>query len=311
MSQQSIPTVLQRQDRLDPADAAPVQSNAARAMAASRETPASTGPAPLGDAVEGAEPDSVAILICLLGSFRVLQGGRPVVIRGGGKVEALLRVLALQRDGGIPRETVLGILWPNSDLDLASQSLNSLIYTLHKTVRDALGNHPPIRCSDGYCRLNAEAGVSSDVFQFETLADLGDKHRRANSPDQATACYLRAVQLYQGDLSATESDVQFVIRREGLRSRYLTLLAHVADYSFARADYPAGLEYAFRMLNSDPCREDAYRLAMRCHARLGERAQALRDYRLCQTVLRTEFDAEPEPATFALFERIRLDPGNI
>ena len=76
-------------------------------------------------------------------------------------------------------------------------------------------------------------------------------------------------------------------------------------------DYTGCLSHARRLLANDPCREDAYRLMMRCYVRLGERAQALRQYRLCQTILRTEFDAVPEPATTALFDQIRLDPGSI
>ncbi len=56
-----------------------------------------------------------------------------------------------------------------------------------------------------------------------------------------------------------------------------------------------------------PCREDAYRMLMRCYIRRGERAAALNLYRRCVDILRAEFDAVPEPTTTALFEQIRLD----
>ncbi|NTU64270.1 MAG: alpha/beta hydrolase, partial [Chloroflexi bacterium] len=69
--------------------------------------------------------------------------------------------------------------------------------------------------------------------------------------------------------------------------------------------------YASRLLTVDPCREDAHRLAMRCYARRGERAQALRQYQVCETVLRSEFDAVPEPATRQLFDQIRLSPASV
>ena len=61
----------------------------------------------------------------------------------------------------------------------------------------------------------------------------------------------------------------------------------------------------------DPCREDGYRLAMRAYVRRGERAQALRQYRLCEHVLRREFDTAPEPLTTELFERIRASPAGV
>jgi hypothetical protein len=47
---------------------------------------------------------------------------------------------------------------------------------------------------------------------------------------------------------------------------------------------------------------------MRCYVRLGERARALRQYRICCESLDAEFEAPPEPLTEALFNRIRLDP---
>jgi hypothetical protein len=50
---------------------------------------------------------------------------------------------------------------------------------------------------------------------------------------------------------------------------------------------------------------------MRCCVRSGERAQALRQYRLCVDILRSEFDALPEPATVALFDQVRRDPGSV
>jgi DNA-binding SARP family transcriptional activator len=71
------------------------------------------------------------------------------------------------------------------------------------------------------------------------------------------------------------------------------------------------LLHALDLLRHDPCREDAHRMAMRCYVRQGERAQALRQYRLCREVLAIEFEAAPEPATESLYELVRLDPARI
>jgi hypothetical protein len=50
---------------------------------------------------------------------------------------------------------------------------------------------------------------------------------------------------------------------------------------------------------------------MRCHVRRGERAQAMRQYRICCSILQDEFDALPEPATQLLYQQIRLDPASL
>jgi DNA-binding SARP family transcriptional activator len=91
----------------------------------------------------------------------------------------------------------------------------------------------------------------------------------------------------------------------------MELLARLGDYHFAQGDPSTTLSHALQVLKADPCREDAHRLAMRCYVRLGQRAQALRQYRVCQTAVRGEFDTEPEPVTTLLFEQVRVDPQSV
>src|SRR5437660_6868071 len=56
-------------------------------------------------------------------------------------------------------------------------------------------------------------------------------------------------------------------------------------------------EYASLDLKHDARREDGHRTLMSCYARLGQRAQAMRQHLLCQRLLRETFHAVPEPAT--------------
>ena len=259
-----------------------------------------------GEAVEAGWP----ILVCVLGSFQVTRRGTPVALRGGGKTEALLCKLALHPEGTLPRDALLAALWPDRDPALAGQSLNSLVYGLHRLLGEAIGGAAVVLHANGGYRLNREAGVGTDLACFDALAAAGDQYERAGDPAAAAAARCRAVRLYRGDLSAG-TDVHAVVERERLLALYLTMLTRLADYHFGEGAYAACLDYALRLLASDPCREDAHRLVMRCYVRRGERGQALRQYRLCQDVLRAEFDALPEPATTTLFDQVRLDPDSI
>ena len=248
------------------------------------------------------------IMVCLLGDFRVLRGGQPVAMHSG-KAEALLCLLALQQQGWVSRDVLLEALWPNSPFTLASQSLNTLIYTLRKLLADAINGDPPILHREGIYRLNAEAGVGVDVTCFDNLVSAGNQ-RLATEVPLAAAFFIEAVHLYRGDLYAC-TDTNATLERERLRSRFLTVLAHLGDYFFSIQDYGRCLHYAERLLQYDACREDAHRLVMRCYVRRGERAQALRQYRLCQNILRAEYDAAPEPRTTALYDQVRLDPDSV
>jgi DNA-binding SARP family transcriptional activator len=250
------------------------------------------------------------IVICVLGSFRLLKAGVVIEVRGGGKAEFLLSRLALRVNEGVRRETLLSGLWPDREPVLAGQSLNSLLYSLHRLLGDEIGGAAPVLQSSGYCRLNSEAGIAVDLAYFERFTDEGNGHARAGDAAEASLAYRQAVNCYRGDLCGS-GDIGDLIERERCRSMYLTVLAWLADDSFCSGDYGECLESALRLLAQDPCREDAHRLVMRCHVRRGERAQALRQYRVCEEILHTEFEAVPEPVTVALFEQVRLNPAAV
>jgi DNA-binding SARP family transcriptional activator len=256
------------------------------------------------------EPAQWPVLICQLGGYQLLKDGHPVALKSGGKAELLLTLLVLEEGLPLTRDLVLERLWPDTELQLAAQSLHSLIYSLQKQLSDALHGEPPIVYSEGRYQVNEPVGVGSDIWLFESLTEAAQRHARQNDIDHAVELCRRAIDLYRGDLVASDG-MRAIIEREQLRARYLTMLARLAGHYFGRANYAACLNVVQRVLASDPCREDAHRLVMLCHLRLGERAQALRQYRLCQEMLRAEFDAEPEQETTQLFDRIRLNPSGI
>ena len=250
------------------------------------------------------------VLVCMLGRFRILKFGAPVSLRPGGKVEQLFGLLALQPREGVARDEVLGALWPTSDLPLAGQSLNTLVYWLHRTLGDGLAGHAPVRRVDGRYRLNTDDGLRVDIMEFDAAVDVGDRQGRDGDHLAAIASYDGAVALYAGDL-VTATDVRHLLERERLRARYLAVRARLADHEFSMGDFDGALENALALLASDPCREDAHRMAMRCYVRVGQRAQALRQYAICRDVLALEFSATTEPATDELFDLVRTAPDRV
>jgi DNA-binding SARP family transcriptional activator len=254
--------------------------------------------------------DRAGIQVCLLGSFRILKGDQPVSVRPGGKVEKLVGTLAFHGGSGIGRDELLGLVWPESDYELAGQSLNTLVHSLARSLSDALSGNPPVlRRAGRYC-LNTDQGVEIDVRQFDAAVDAGDRRSRTGDLDGANHAYRHAVDLYAGDL-AIGSGIQHLIERERLRARFLSVYAHLADLAFAASDYERTLVSALQLLAYDPFREDAHRMAMRCYVRIGQRAQALRQYRTCREVLALEFEARPEESTEELYRLVRTDPGRV
>jgi DNA-binding SARP family transcriptional activator len=257
-------------------------------------------------------PDSwPAVYICLFGHFRVFCSGAVVPLRPAGKMERLLCALALRSQQSAAREVLLEELWPGCDHGRASQSLNTLVHDLRRLFVAALASRSPVmRTDDGY-GLNVQAGVAVDIVRFDRLAAAAAEHFRLGDPAAAINQYEQAVALYEGDLYVGGGELRTLVERERLRALYLAMLARLADYSFEAGTYTTALGYAQRLLQCDPCREDGHRAVMRCFARLGQRAQAMQQYRLCREVLRQEFEATPEPATENLFTQLRLHPDAV
>ncbi len=262
------------------------------------------------EAGETANLASWPVFICLLGGFQVLKAGHPLVLRNADKTRLLLSSLALQDHFRLSREILMQTLWPNAQAALAGHSLNSLVYNLRRLLGDAIGGAMPVLYADGYYHLNVEAGIGIDIAWFDTLVQEGHRHEWAGQQGAMVYVYEQAIHLYRGDLCSVP-DSQSLVMCEALRAQYLTLLAKLADHYFDEHDYTNCLSYAWRLLSEDPCREDAHRLMMRCYIRQGQRAQALHQYRLCESILRTEFDAEPEPVTRELYQQIRLHPNSV
>jgi DNA-binding SARP family transcriptional activator len=267
------------------------------------QLPSPAGPRPWESISATAEP-IVPIQVCLLGAFRLVRDGRSLDRLITGKLLTLLSALAVRRAGGATREVLLEILWPEQDTNQASVSLHNLISSLRRRLRADQEAPAPIVYDNGCYAVNAAAGISTDIVQFDALVAAGSMATSSGLNGEAIQQYTKAVALYRGDLMAG-TDVTAIIERERLRASFLSILAWLADTAYQAGAHEEALVHAHRLLASDPCREDAHRVVMRAHVQRGERTQALRQYRLCEQVLHSEFDIAPEALTTALFERIR------
>jgi DNA-binding SARP family transcriptional activator len=253
---------------------------------------------------------SPTVRICLLGRFEILKYGTPIPMRPGGKVEQLVGILAMHRRGGMRREALIEVVWPDSDSDLAGNSLNSLAHWLKQQLCDALDGSSPVRHSGGRYSLALGGDLSLDIVEFERLVELGRRCTSAGDFDAAVRAYDEALELYAGDLTSG-SDILFLLERERLRGHYLSIMASLAEHCYERGDYQQSLRHALALLYADPCREDAHRMVMCSYVRNGQRAQALRHFEICRNILGREFDAVPELATVTLFEAIRTHPDSV
>src|SRR5205085_1616592 len=115
----------------------------------------------------------------------------------------------------------------------------------------------------------------------------------------------RAVALYRGPLLEECAEEWVFQERQTREQAYLQALEALAAGALA-ADDPAEAERCLRRVVAvDPLRESTQRALMQVLAAGGNYAAALLVYRELRARLHRDLNAEPDPQTRALFQRLR------
>jgi ATP/maltotriose-dependent transcriptional regulator MalT/DNA-binding SARP family transcriptional activator len=233
-------------------------------------------------------------------SFLGLDGGL-VLVRGEpaahweSAVSREMAFLLATNPRGLRRDTIIEMLWPDSEPDKGNSLFHSTLYR----VRRALGQDVVVRISGRYL-LNPDLHIYSDAVLFEDLAKLA----LAPSGD-ATAARAQALAIYHEPyLASCELDWCYQVR-ERLRRLLIDLLSSEAHQAVGEGDYRRAEAAYQRLLDVDDLDEHAYRGIMWARGMRGEEAAATRVYMQCRKVLRRELGIDPEPTTKQLWEAIR------
>lgn len=242
------------------------------------------------------DPQSWMIEFKVLGSLSLTnhdgQEATSLLVRS--KQVALLAYLAARQPRGWQqRNSLLALLWPESDDKRARFSLRSALHG----IRSELGTDTIIARGDEELAINPDA-IRCDVSAFEDALDAGRL-------EDALAMYRGP--LLEGLVVPGLADFHIWAdeRREGLRRRAVAAAVSLADTA---AGTDAELRWTRRALELSPHEEALLRRALQALARRGERAEALRVYEQWAARLRTELDGEPSPETSAMVERLRAAP---
>jgi DNA-binding SARP family transcriptional activator len=85
--------------------------------------------------------------------------------------------------------------------------------------------------------------------------------------------------------------------REHLREILIQVCDRLSQIHFEREEFRLAIPYCERMLEIDPCLEEAYRMLMVCYARGGKRNLAIRQFEKCKRTLHRELSIEPSQLT--------------
>ncbi len=239
----------------------------------------------------------------LLGSATIFVDGVMVEERQWTrrKSKALLKLLALAPQHQLHREQLIEHLWPEQEPELAANNLNKIIHAARRALEPALKAGAESRfivTHDQHVMLRAPDGLWLDVEEFEQRAATALKSKAAED-------YERALELYAGELLPEDRYEDWAAARRERLSRMATrLLSESAHLYETAGQFSQSIERFQQLVALNPSNEDAHRHLMRLYVLSGSRHEALAQFQQCQTALRKDLDAEPEPQTIALYEQI-------
>jgi WD40 repeat protein/DNA-binding SARP family transcriptional activator len=254
--------------------------------------------------------------LALFGQFRATLDDHSSASFESDKVRGLLAYLAVESDRAHSRSALAGLLWPDYLEENARTNLRHTLHQLRHSIGDDTADPPFLLITRQTIQFNTTTNVVIDAAQFAMLLSACARHVH-QALERCPSCLERlrqVVELYRGEFLhglTIQDSLPFEewrrIKQEQFHIQTLAALGHLASAAEAVNDFSQAHRYASRQLELEPWRETAHRQIMRVLARQGARSAAIAQYRACRQVLQSEFGAEPETETTALYENIRTD----
>lgn len=235
----------------------------------------------------------MSIMLWLLGAPLVERESISVALPA--KAVALLGYLAATHTPQT-RDHLLATLWPESSGEAGRKNLRNVLWAIRRELGTDL-----LHATDERLALTETTEV--DLWRFIDYAQ--------SSPEMLLTHQEAVLGLYRGPLldglsllDAPEFELWLTMERERLGQLWMRVLSTLIQARRSTADWGQVLSIARHALSHDPLAESFYLLVMEAHARLGQRAEALRQYDVLLTLLDRELGVEPLPATTALRQQI-------
>ncbi len=250
------------------------------------------------------------VKIHTLGRFGIQVDDESISPHAQGKKKPMLLLKALIAFGGrnVAETRISEALWPDAEGDTAHNAFTTTLSRLRKLLgaNRLITHEGRLTLNDRLCWL--------DTWALErALSQLEHTLTTKQQPDtQRVADDMRRVlALYPGDFLVNEEPAGWLLaQRERLRLKVLRSLKQLISHFQKQHACQEVITLYERSLLLDPFEEASYCGLMRCHARLGNQAEALAVYERCHQLFQATFGIEPAEQTRQLHAHIQATgPG--
>ena len=272
---------------------------------AARPAPAGTTRLPVTIIEVSPAQPTPELAVHLLGPLHVAVDDAAVDDWPSARCRSLFGYLLTHREPWPAREVLMAVFWPESSPEASRNSLNVAIHGLRRTLRTVTDMAVVVYAGGAY-RINCELRLWLDVDEFDSRVESGRRLEEAGDIDKAKRDYEYVEGLYRGDFMADDPYEDWAaLTRERLRLAYLDALGRLSRLYFDAGQYTACVSLCQRIIDKDPCREDAHRRLMRCYSRQSQPHLALIQYRACVRALADQLGVSADPVTARLHGQIR------
>jgi predicted ATPase/DNA-binding SARP family transcriptional activator len=224
----------------------------------------------------------------LLGEFKVSLDNQPIEI-SSQPMQSLLAYLILNAGTTYRRETLAGLLWPESDEKNARHNLRQTLWRLGKTIG-----------KEYFLTDKVSVGFNPQAEYRLDVAVLQDKAAEGGTTDRL----VHSVSVYTDVLLPGFYEDWVLLEQERLQAIYEDRMQMLLDQLIHEERWRETREWAESWLAQGHAPEGAYRALMVAHAGLGDQSGVNAVYQRCVEALKEEIGVEPSPETQALFQKI-------
>jgi DNA-binding SARP family transcriptional activator/TolB-like protein len=242
------------------------------------------------------------VRIHVLGSMRATTFLGADILPRGKKARAILGYLSVTAGERASRSRLAAMLWDRVTDAQARSSFRGALHELSLAM-GPLANEL-IAADRETIKLNLE------LCWIDANAMLAPEMTSANLSRSELSSLCKGEILEELDGISSSFDQWLLSERTRFNQQLSDLLeSELHQLTRSKADLKQLIPNVRRLIAFDPTHEGASRALMRALAKLGERAQALREYERCRNALRKTLDVEPSPETHALADAIRTFSG--
>jgi predicted ATPase/DNA-binding SARP family transcriptional activator len=252
---------------------------------------------------------SPCLALHLLGPPRLEIDNSPVIV-DRRKTLALLAYLAVNR-GSHTRDYLSALLFPDYDQSKAFTNLRHTLWETQQAIGDGwiVADHETI----GFIARGADRSTGLvlwlDVAQFKSLIA---ECRAQKDVSLRTPLLTDSIKLYRNHFltgfslkDAPTFNEWSIGESDDLRHQLTRALAMLTDDHCSLGQAETAIPYARRLIALDPLNETSHRQLMQVYIQADQHNAALKQYKICEQILRKELGVDPQPETRALYKQIR------